>query len=384
MDADRLLNTNVEDLVRYFTEKYSMEAARLLNPLDPEVDVKEANIDVTGDPRYDHRGQRPFVPGTEVVAEVQFEGDASSFWMAPSTRSSLIPFAELNNQTLILRHAGTQLDPQQVQAQIRRRIDDIQQHLQWLRADMDTWNRSIDNIARSHVEARRTKLLADRKLADGLGMRLKPRGEATRTYPAPEVRRKIVPKMPAASSSCFKPEPRLEDADYEHVLNVIDNMAMVMERSPKAFHDLGEETIRSHILVQLNGHFEGAATGETFNYEGKTDILIRSDGRNVFIGECKVWSGPSMMTQTIDQLLGYLQWRDTKAAIVVFNRNRDFTAVLGKMDEVTRAHPNFKRFVRKRSETSFQYVIAQRDDANREIALTVLAFDVPGAGASSA
>jgi len=41
----------------------------------------------------------------------------------------------------------------------------------------------------------------------------------------------------------------------------------------------------------LNTHYEGGATGETFNAAGKTDILIRVEDRNVFIGECKWWSG---------------------------------------------------------------------------------------------
>ena len=56
-------------------------------------------------------------------------------------------------------------------------------------------------------------------------------------------------------------------------------MAQVMERSPSAFSTMDEESLRSHFLVQLNGHYEGQATGETFNYEGKTDILIRSEGK---------------------------------------------------------------------------------------------------------
>jgi hypothetical protein len=43
--------------------------------------------------------------------------------------------------------------------------------------------------------------------------------------------------------------------------------------------DKREEDLRQHFLAQLNGHFEGSATGETFNYEGKTDILIRERGR---------------------------------------------------------------------------------------------------------
>jgi hypothetical protein len=47
----------------------------------------------------------------------------------------------------------------------------------------------------------------------------------------------------------------LEEAHYQHILNVINNMTLVMERSPTAFQEMGEENIRQHYLVQLNGHF---------------------------------------------------------------------------------------------------------------------------------
>ena len=33
-----------------------------------------------------------------------------------------------------------------------------------------------------------------------------------------------------------------------------------------------EEEIRNFFLIQLNGHYQGNATGETFNGVGKTDI----------------------------------------------------------------------------------------------------------------
>src|SRR5207302_8442880 len=115
-----------------------------------------------------------------------------------------------------------------------------------------------------------------------------------------------------------------------------DNMASVMERSPSAFASMDEEALRSHFLVQLNGHYEGQATGETFNYEGKTDILIRVNGKNIFIGECKYWDGPKKLLETLDQLASQTTWKDTKVAIIVFNRRKDFSAVL-KSDPRNRA-----------------------------------------------
>ena len=194
---------------------------------------------------------------------------------------------------------------------------------------------------------------------------------------SPEVRRKIKPSLPPASTEPYEPEPALSDDDYEHILGVIQNMVQVMERSPSAFAAIDEESLRSHFLVQLNGHYEGQATGETFNYEGKTDILIRVNGKNIFIAECKYWGGPKKLTETIDQLLGYSSWRDTKVAVIIFNRRKNFSKVLDTIPETVAAHKCYKRFLGKVSETNFRYVFSNRDDPNREMILSVLSFDVP-------
>lgn len=98
--------------------------------------------------------------------------------------------------------------------------------------------------------------------------------------------------------------------------------------------------MRFLFLVPLNGHYEGAATGETFNYDGETDILIRVDGRNIFIAECKFWNGPKKLIDTINQLLGYMAWRDTKTAIILFNKNKSFSEVLEKIAATAAQHPN--------------------------------------------
>jgi hypothetical protein len=165
--------------------------------------------------------------------------------------------------------------------------------------------------------------------------------------------------------------------EYEQILSIISNMVTVMERSPKAFVKMDEEDLRQHFLVQLNGQYEGQATGETFNFEGKTDILIRADGRNIFIAECKFWKGAEAFKATIDQLLGYASWRDTKVAIILFNRNKNLSAVLDQIPSTIASHPNFKKQVDYKSETGFRFTLRQRDDPNREVLLTVLVFDVP-------
>jgi hypothetical protein len=185
--------------------------------------------------------------------------------------------------------------------------------------------------------------LKDRGSVASLGYKLRERADAPRTYvlPTPRERRPVVARPSAGAP--FEPQPELDGAMYDRIITIIGDMALVMEQSPRAFRDMREEDLRQHFLVQLNGHFEGSATGETFNYDGKTDILIRERGRNVFIAECKFWDGPASLTRTIDQILGYSSWRDTKTAIVLFNRNKNLTEVLAKIPPTVANHPTFRR-----------------------------------------
>jgi hypothetical protein len=169
-------------------------------------------------------------------------------------------------------------------------------------------------------------------------------------------------------------------AQYEHALQIIQNMAIVMERSPSAFSAMDEEALRQHFLVQLNGQFEGRATGETFNVNGKTDILLRENDRNVFIAECKFWKGPKKFAEAIDQLLGYTSWRDSKTAILIFNRGTDMSTVMAGVDSVMTSHANFKRSVSWNHNMGRRYVLHQPGDKNREMIASVMVFHVPAPG----
>ncbi len=318
-----------------------------------------------------------YVPGTEVEVEIPFSGEAEVFRIRPTTHTLSPPQAEVRSNTLVLRISGTNLSAEGVQQTINRTLTEIESHLATLRLNAAGLNQQLFPQAKASIEMRRQRLLGDRNLVGALGFKMKQRDGAQRTYAAPEIKRKLTPVMPTASTGAYKPEPVLQQNDYEHILSVLDSMVHVMERSPSAFHNMDEEAVRSHFLVQLNGHYEGQATGETFNYQGKTDILVRSSGKNIFIAECKFWSGPKKLIETIDQLLGYSSWRDTKTAIIIFNRNRDFSRVLGAIPDAVKRHPNFKREIAGATETRFGYTFAHKDDANRELQLTIIAFDVP-------
>ena len=171
--------------------------------------------------------------------------------------------------------------------------------------------------------------------------------------------------------------PQIDEATYQEILSVLHNMAIVMERSPSAFNELREEQLRMHFLVQLNGVFKGEATGETFNFNGKTDILLRKDGRNIFIGECKFWNGPKAFNETIDQLLNYLTWRDSKSAIILYVRDTKLSTVLDKIPLLLQNHSNSFSEPKDDGEGRFRIRMKSNRDDTILLDLTVLVYHVP-------
>ena len=381
IDQNRLLNTSEEDLVTYLIAKYELSAPELDRD-SMTAEQQETQIDVSHHPNrwIDDRSRPFYIPGQQIDIDIPFKGDGELFRAKPSTFTlSGTPSGRVVGQSLILTVQVTHDSNSDIKPLIERQIQEVSNHLDWVRNDVATFNNQIRTIAVSTISARKQRLLQNQGRLASLGIPLKVRADSPRTYTSPEIKRKIAPVLPKASTAPFEPEPAMSIEHYEHVLTVVQNMTQVMERSPSTFATMGEEALRDHYLVQLNGQFEGQATGETFNAAGKTDILLRISGKNVFIGECKFWKGAKGYSETIDQLLSYQSWRDTKAAILVFNRNRDTSKVLEEVKATTEAHPNYKRTLNWKHESGFRFVMHHPSDANRELTMTVLVFDIPQA-----
>jgi hypothetical protein len=145
---------------------------------------------------------------------------------------------------------------------------------------------------------------------------------------------------------------------------------------------MSEEHLRHHFLVPLNVLFAGEASAEAFNFNGKTDIILRFAGRTLFVAECKFWTGKHSLRRAVDQLLGYATWRDTKLALVVFNRRRKLSTVLAQVMPTLRAHPQFLREEPSTTDTRFRVALSHPHDPARELLLTVLVFELPRASSS--
>jgi len=381
--ANTLLNASEQDLVQAVAEEFRLNVPVIKDDDIYIAESGETQVDVSRDPmRMIRDRSRPFnMPGNKTVIAVPFDGDAQFFRVQPNSYSLSPPRAEIGNGELLLTYVTTNQNAEAIKREYQGTVNSVKEYLRALSESAVQFNGQLEGLVTAQLKARKDRLLADAGMTASLGLPMKKREGVPSTYAVPVARR--VPKIEQIKTSgAFKPEPALSAEDYEEILRIMKNMVHVMELSPHAFSAMGEEDMRSHFLVQLNGAFQGQATGETFNFQGKTDILIRVDGKNIFIAECKFWKGEKSFLATLDQLLSYLSWRDTKAAVVMFNRNADFSAVLAKIAETGPKHPNFKRDLGKQGESTFRYVFVQPNDPNREITLTVMAFDIP-AGTSA-
>lgn len=151
-----------------------------------------------------------------------------------------------------------------------------------------------------------------------------------------------------------------------------------IEKLPNNYVGKDEPSLRDLIIPILNS---GAipnitTTGETINNLGKTDICIKSgDGENVLIVECKIWAGEIKFLDAISQLFDrYITWGDKNACIILFVKNRRFTAVLEKVRVATRKHDYYKCFMGTSHENILSYKFRHSKDLGREIELKIMLF----------
>ncbi len=380
LSRDRMLKESDDDLYAFFVEKYSPVVAVLHDEQKHVLPPKDIRIDVRGRFDYAIEDERApaFVKGTLITIVIPFEGDSQYFKFRPSAYSLSGVRGDIIDNEVHLKYSGLPQDmsTEAIKTKMEHDIKQIKEYLTRLSQETETHNKYVKDETRKLLDARRNAVLKDESLVESLGIPIKRRPDDNSTFTIPVVRR--MPAIEQHHDKTPKPrEPILQEVEYNHILDLISRMAIVMERSPKAFYEMDEESIRWQFLIPLNSHYEGMASGETFNYSGKTDILIRFEGKNVFIAECKIWQGAKVFLDTIDQILKYTSWRDTKTAIILFNKNENFTSVLAQIPNLVKTHPSFVSDLGKRDETIFKFILHNPEDKDRKLIMTVLAFNIP-------
>jgi hypothetical protein len=162
------------------------------------------------------------------------------------------------------------------------------------------------------------------------------------------------------------------------ILEIIGRSGEQFELNPEVYGaKLEEEDLRSIILAHLNTIFEGSATGETFSKQGKTDIYLNISQGQIFIAECKLWSGEIGYGEAIDQLIGrYITWRRNYAAIITFVNRKNFTSITRKAKSAVKNHLTYADNLQELGVTHFQSTHKFPGDEEKELEVHHLLFNL--------
>jgi len=380
LDNEYVLKTSETELEEYFINKVLIDPLVLHSNKRYIKNQSGTQIDVTHDfRRAVFPGERAVVRGTRIDIAIPYEGN-SLLWKIQASTFSMGGYPDIeirNNEVLFsINFPDDSAEPDRIRSDIEQNIKSLEDAVAYLKNDVINHNNSSPNTIRQALSRKRTFAQRTTGAIAALGIPVK-RVDSEPTFTIPTKRRSSPARLPVVATGEYKPEPILEEKEYQHILEILRSMSLVIERNPSSFASLDEESIRDHFLLQLNGHYEGNATGETFNASGKTDILIREENKNVFIAECKFWHGQKEFGEAVNQLLGYLTWRDSKCALLIFNRTKDSNTIRQKMHDAMEAIPEHRKTVSHQENGESRYILIKESEPGKEIIVTTQLYDIP-------
>jgi|SRR5690554_50032 len=375
---DYILNVNEDDYVAHKVSEATVENLEI-HVDDIYASSSEQMIPAERFPRDFHVYSGKSYKKDVIKFHVPISGNSQLLHCIPSSRILWTMEIEVDRDEFCFEIINFRDDADEI---VRRKDENIRSILQQyknVKAEVEKANASLEQHVRNAFSMRKQRIQKSSGVLASLGVPIKKSSAAPATFsvPAPQKRKKPILNKPSVKEAGFSPEPSLDQSTYLDILKLIHDVGKEFERLPSLYAGKEEEHLRDHFLMMLEPNFEGSATGETFNKTGKTDILLRHEGSNVFIGECKFWKGEKSFLATISQLLGYLTWRDSKAAVIMFVPNKDFSSVVETAKEASPKHSNYLKYVDEKDETWFNYEFHLDDDRNRVVKLAVMLYHTP-------
>ena len=375
---DYILNVNKAEYIEHIVSEF------IITPLEIHEDQLSASTYESQIAAEHHPGGYHVHPGKSYPKDVikyhlPFTGDSELLKIRASSYTLSPPRITIEDGCICFEIVNFNLTPERIKQQADSTVNNVVSQNNNTTKDLNAFNVQIEGIANQTFDARKKQLLNKNDLMSSLGVPVHKASDTPKTFSVPAKRTKVIPSKskPVVAEKGYKPEPALDDSIYQQILSIIHDVGRQFERLPSTYSGKEEEHLRDHMLLILEPNFEGSATGETFNKSGKTDILLRHEGSNVFIAELKYWRGKKSFLDTISQLLGYLTWRDSKAAVVMFVKNKDFSSVLETAKEAAPEHQNYLGYVSEQQEGWYHYRFHINEDKNREVRLAVMLFHLP-------
>jgi hypothetical protein len=384
---ETILHSNTDELVDYYFSHNSFETIE---------------FDSGQPPTFEHKKEVRNVPANRREEFYRNEGDLSFEYESIAITMPIIPneniktILELQSSTYSLsgepqvtighsalyfnidiKGYGFKWDDDKVASEVNGNIESVKTWIGRKNNDITRENAQLKPGIKTFIEQRKSKLNEDgqriNSLIQKINIPLKQKENDAIT------RIKLDPK-PLVQK--VKPNPKLpEEYVLDHskvldVVSVIDNQGRQFEKTPKTYKTFEEEGLRDVILVSLNSLFEGKATGETFSNKGKTDIYLNIDKGNVLICECKIWGGQALYGKTIDQLLGYLTWRQNFGIMITFVKQKNFSKILNEVQGIVTQHASYKSGFQQISTTHFLSHHALSQDESKSVEIHHLFYNL--------
>lgn len=323
------------------------------------------------------------ISGVLIEYSVPYSGTSNLWRMRPSRYSLSFPKGEFlpkegNDQTGILKFEMhfpyEDYKPDNVQNEIDKNLQSIEEYISYSTKDIESSSPQLHSAIKDKVVQRRTRLGVMKTTTELLNIPIRLREEAPDLIPL-QLQPKITPSLNQKKQQGL--EYGILNEDYENILKIIHHEGCSYERTPKPFAKHDEEELRDILMAHLNGHYYGIANGEAFRKKGKTDICIEFENRAAFVAECKLWKGEQKIAEAVNQLLGYLTWRDCKTSLIIFNKDvAGFKQIQEKLPEVLKQHPNFMREEKAQNPGEWRVVFRSLEDSERLVNVHVFLFNL--------
>ena len=385
----QITSCDLDEWADYFYSKYFIDPIILyednIEQTVAETSIKQYNPWY----RYDISYEEKFfdVEGYRIEFRIPYDGDQNLLFLQPSTRVvSQFPVLSVSNPqgeelgyiTISLEKTKTDMKSHMgdmvtyITTQFERTFSSYRKMIEYVNDGVKSYNSSLRKSAKDLLQKRKEKAIDFDQISRALNIPLKMSKNAPPIVP---VSLKRTPRKPTAKPVLRTPEREynVSDEDYNNILNIIHSACSSMEATARTFNKNDEEELRDFIIATLGTHYENMVTGETFRKIGKTDIHIIFDNKAAFIGECKIWHGIKKFSDAINQLFGYSTWKDSKTALIVFNKdNKDFSTIRKTVEQWiisnTKSH-------KTRNGNMWECII-HRSEINADNKLTIALYDL--------
>jgi hypothetical protein len=372
---DNILNIDENAYIEYLKDQYSFDEL-----------VIDQSSEMISKPKIskEQRSRSPF--GGSYIAEVytftisySFTGTKGLFSVSPSSMTMTSYIICVDEHSVSFEIELTDLDPQKFQSQKQSAFGNAFSNVDNINNFVKRWNSSLENYIRPVFSKIKDKYIKENDFYAAINLTVNENSKAV--FSVPVIAKKIVPKPSVPTKKVFTAEPVFAIGMYKDIIVLLNSIGHSWERKPTMYLGKDEESLRDLFVAFLETRYDGAtATGETFNKIGKTDILLKhaKDGSNLFVAECKFWHGQSEFLEAISQLFDrYLTWRDSKTALMMFEKNKEFSTVLATAEKEIEKHPYFLKKIGDNGESSFSYEFHLPGDKAKIVYLEVMFFHFP-------